>query len=131
MASDNYNHPSYITRQMEICGKTTAGASGTTLLGGFPTAMRVRRMSALVTVAGTSAVTGAFLQPYAYDGTSTYTATGSIATGSSAVNAVVTSADLNFLVPANAALYVKNGTDASAVAIVTAEIHLDPTNGSW
>ena len=131
MASDNYNHPSYITRQMETYAKTTPGASGTSVLGGFPTAMRIRRMSAAVTTAGTSAVTGAFLQPYAYDGTSTFTATGSIATGSAAINAVVTSPDLNFLVPANAILFVKNGTDASAGAIVTAEMHLDPTNGSW
>lgn len=131
MASDNYNHPSYITRQMETFGKTTAGASGTSVLAGYPTAMRVRRMSAAIAVAGTSPVTGAFLQPYAYDGTTTYTASASIATGSSAVNSVVTAQDLNFYVPANSILFVKNGTDASAAAIVTAEIHLDPTNGSW
>lgn len=131
MASDNYNHPSYITRQMETFGKTTAGANGTSPMSSYPTAVRVRRMSAVVTAAGTSPVSGAFLQPYAYDGTTTYTASASIATGSSVANSVVTVADLNFYVPANAVFYVKNGTDATAAAIVTAEIHLDPTNGSW
>ena len=131
MASDNYTHPSYITRQMETFGKTTAGANGTSVLASYPTAVRVRRMSVVVSGLGTSPVTGAFLQPYAYDGTSTYTASASIATGSSAIGSVVSVADLNFYVPPNSVFYVKNGTDASAAATVTAEIHLDPTNGSW
>jgi len=132
MASANYDHPSFITRQMESFGKTTAGASGTSVLAVYPTAMRVRRVSASITTVGTSSGAGAALGLYAYDGTTTTTASATLFTlGSSTVNTMFTSADLNFAVPAGGMLFAKNGTDASSVVNLTAEIHLDPTTASW
>jgi|SRR6185437_15641391 len=132
MSSDNYNHPSFITRQMDNLGKTTAGASGTSCLTAYPTAMRLHRIGVVVTAAGTS--TGVSLNAYALSGTTTTTAMATALALSSATAtagySVVTS-DLNFAIPAGATFFTVGGTDATAVQNVTLEMTLDPTTASW
>lgn len=64
MAQGPLDHPSYLTRQSEVFGKTTAGANtvqfsaGTTNGIVFPYDVRVRNAVAIVGVAGTSASPG-------------------------------------------------------------------------
>ena len=64
MPQGNYDHPSYLTRQYDFIGKTTAGANSlqTALYAAYPNAIRLRNAAALVNVAGTSATTGNAVQ---------------------------------------------------------------------
>ncbi|HKS73275.1 MAG TPA: hypothetical protein VJQ82_08760 [Terriglobales bacterium] len=136
------DHPSYLTRTCFNMGLTSAGANGTSGVVAFPNNMRVRNVSATVTTAGTSATSGnqvivACIGTYTQFGTTgvatagTTTATlGTIVLGTSAANVVATSGDLNTCINAGSILYLKNGTDATGVARVAAELHVDPL-GSW
>jgi hypothetical protein len=126
MAQGNYDHASYLTRQMTPFGKTTAGANGTSLVTSFPSAVRLRNISATITTAGTSTNPGSKLDVFV--GTASV---GTIATGTLTANAVATSGDLNTLVAANTNIFFKNGTDATCVAVIGAELHIDPSTGTW
>jgi hypothetical protein len=142
----NYDHPSYLTRQVIDLDVSTAGASGTSGAVSFISDMRLRKASVTIRTAGTSSGTGA-LASLIYIGTSyqgygtlggtntlstnTTTATlGSIALGSSTANTVVTFADMDARLVAGGVLAQKNGTDATSVYKMTLEMYLDPA-ATW
>jgi hypothetical protein len=119
MAQGNYDHPSYLTRQQFLLGRTVAGAAGTNCYFATPASnWVVRKVSAIVVTAGTSVTTNTIL-----NGT---TSIGTIAvTSAAAAGSVFTSADLNTLITAGTAISFKNGTDATCVVQVVAEANLD------
>lgn len=146
---DNYNHPSYLTRQQVAISNVVAGASGTSAHRAFISNMRLRAWNATTVVAGTAtasnAVTailqaiGANMLQYTSTGVTTSgTATTTINLGTAAYSvaaqqttgAVSTVADQNVLLPAGTVLSVKNGADATAVTGVTLEMYLDPS-ATW
>lgn len=145
-AQGNYDHPSYLTRQAIGLGVTTAGASGTSAGRSFISDMRLRKASACVRVAGTSAAggnavsilcVGTYLSGYATGliGTALTTNTGTntlatIALGSSTAYSVTTSTDMDVNIKAGAVLLLKNGTDATGTADITLEAYLDPS-ATW
>lgn len=138
------DHPSYLVRQQLFIGKTTAGANGTqtNLMTAFSNNTRIRNVSAVVVVAGTSATTGhqaiigcvGTCTQFGTTGVGTVgtatTTLGTIVLGTGAANATGTSGDLNVCLNAGAVLYVKNGTDATGTYNVTVESHVDPL-GTW
>ena len=128
MAQGNYDHPSYITRQMDNLGATTAAANGTSLMGAYPMDVRLRRITALVKTAGATA--GAYIYPMILTGTVT-TTLGTLTMGTSTANTVVQLADVNTLLPTGSLLFMKNGTDTANVDIMTIELHGDPVTGTW
>ena len=144
MAQGNYDHPSYITTQFMNLGVTTAGASGTSGGWGFSSDLRVRKFTADVRTAGTSAtsgnsailiyigtsVSGYNLQPVVLTTNTTTATLGTLALGSSTANTVATSTDMNARLVAGGLLQLKNGTDATGVAAITLEYHLDP-GATW
>lgn len=125
MGSGPYDHPSYLTRQHVYFGRTAAGAAGTSIRHTFPSAIRVRSVTAGVVTAGTvaAAASGLIIQQ---DGT----AKGTISLSTNVAGVFGTAGNLNFTVPAGGTLAFVNGTDATFVANVSAEIHLDP-GASW
>lgn len=125
MGQGPYDHPSYLTRQALCLGLTTAGNGGTSLRKSFPNDMRIRNISATVQTAGTSASPGHALT--VRNGT---TSIGLLALGTATQNGTVTSGDLNFTLPKGSVLNFLNGTDATGVADVVVEAHLDPA-GNW
>lgn len=142
MGQGNYDHPSYLARQQVYLGKTTAGANGTSQLVALSNNTRLRNASAVVNTAGTSATTGNQIiigcvgtcTQFGTTGVGTLgtgtTTLGTIVLGTSAANAVATSGDLNVCINQGALVYAKNGTDATGVASVTLESHVDPL-GTW
>jgi hypothetical protein len=67
MAQGPLDHPSYLTRQAEIFGKTTAGANTIQFASNglvFPYDVRIRNIVAVVGVAGTSASPGSAVIMY-------------------------------------------------------------------
>ena len=126
MASGGYDHPAYLARQVVPLHVTVAGASGTSGTHAFPMAMRLRNVSAIVRVAGTSA--GAGHKADVFVGTSSV---GSIALNTLAAFVQSTSGDLNTLVPAGTKVYTVGGTDATGTCEVCAEMHVDATTGTW
>lgn len=137
------DHPSYLTRQQHSMGQSTAGANGTSCIRGFPSNVRIRNVSAAVVVAGTSATTGHEAIIYCLgtcttfnskgvgtQGTST-TSLGVIALNTQAVGYVGTSGDLNAEINQGSIIFAKNGTDATGVFSLTAELYLDPVQGVW
>jgi hypothetical protein len=130
MAQGNYDHPSYVARQMDNLGPVTAGANGTSLVGGYPMDMRLRRMSATVVTAGTSAGAGNAIYPMILTGTVT-TTLGTFTMGTLAANTVVALPDVNTLLPTGSLFFAKNGTDATGKSILVAEMHGDPLTGTW
>jgi 3D (Asp-Asp-Asp) domain-containing protein len=125
MAQASYDHPGYLARLLVNMGNTTAGASGTSGRMSFPTAMRIRNVSVTVAVAGTSATTGNKVDIFV--GTASV---GTVANGTNTAGSVGTSGDLNTLIPVGTVLALKNGTDATGVANVVAEMHIDQS-GTW
>lgn len=126
MGQGNYDHPSYLTRQQIVFGRTTAGAGGTSIRCTFPSAMRLRSVSCMVVTAGTvgtAAAAGIVIQQ---DGT----AKGTIALTTNVAGVVGTVGSLNVTIPANGTLSFVNGTDATFVGYVSAEMHLDP-GATW
>lgn len=117
MAQGAYDHPTYLTRQMLMLGRTTAGANGTSCQVAFPSAMRIRNVAVMVITAGTSTDTVTI-----QNGT---TSIGNIVLGTGAALTTATSSDLNSTLAVGTSLNIKNGTDATRVIQVTAEAHLD------
>lgn len=126
MAQGNYDHSSYLTRVATPLHVTTAGNGGTSGIKTFPMAMRLRNVAATVRVAGTSAGTGHKVDIFV--GTSSV---GTIALNTLAIGVQGTSGDLNTLVPVGTKVYTVNGTDATGTADVVAEMHVDPSTGTW
>jgi hypothetical protein len=122
--SGKYDHPAYLAvDHIDIQG--VAGASGTTGYKAWPNALRLRGACATIQTAGTT--TGAASSYIIVNGT---TPIGTTVFGTSAKGVVVTISDLNSLLPANTTLSVVTGTDATVVAVVTIEKHIDPS-GTW
>lgn len=122
-----YDHPSFLTRQCELVGVTTAGANGTSS-GGlvFPWDINVHTVLAVVKTAGTSA--GAGNQAILLAGTATL---GSVALGTNTAGYVGTSGDLATKVTAGTPLYIKNGTDATGVCWVNIEWNAAPDTATF
>lgn len=125
MGAGPYDHPSYITRQQIRIGATTAGANGTSGRTAFTNQMRLRNVTGVVQVAGTSDAPG-----HAVTIRSGTTSLGVLSFGTAAINGTATSGDLNTILAAGAVLNFLNGTDATGVANITAEMHTDPS-GTW
>jgi hypothetical protein len=128
MAQGNYDHPSYIVRQIETVGPSTAGANGTSFAAAFPVPIRFRGFTANVVTAGTTA--GATMNAISLVGTVT-TTLASVALSTSTANSVVTSTDPNALIPVGGLLYFTNGTDATGKSNLAYMFHIDPTTGTW
>src|SRR4051812_49406165 len=114
MAQGAYDHPSYLTRQHLLLGKTAAGAGGTSILATFPYAIRLRTMNAGVFTGGTVVGTGVGAAGVAVsllNGTAIVGGTVSLSTNAKGVFG--TTSDLNYTVPAGGTLAVVNGTDAT------------------
>lgn len=125
MGAGAYDHPSYLTRQQVALGRTLAGASVVSIQKSFLSAMRIRNVSATVVTAGTVASTNA--SAILKSGT---TALGTFALSTNAVGATSTLGDLNVTIPAGTVLSVTNGTDATIISDLVAEMYIDPA-GSW
>ena len=125
MGQGSYDHPSYITRQQIALGRTTAGASGVSIQAAFPSAMRLRTVTASVVTAGTtaSAASGFIIK----SGT---TALGTISLSTNIAGVVASLADVNAIIPTGTVLSVTNGADATVVGYLTAEMYLDQA-ASW
>jgi hypothetical protein len=146
MGQGNYDHASYLTRQV-VSLTSTAGASGTSGYKSFISDMRIRKGAWTVRTAGTSSGAGAeaflmcigtYVTGFATGliGTALTTTTGTntigtIATlGSSVAGISGTSTDFNFRVVAGSVLAIKGGTDATSVVDVSLEAYLDP-EATW
>lgn len=143
MAQDNYNHPSYLTRQSWDYGPTLAGASGTSLYLSYPWSVRYRKAVGVVQVAGTigtnvqsiiQAIGTGILQ---FTTTGVTTSTGTVLLGTcnygtagNTKSAVGTSGDMNALLPVGSTMMIVNGLDATATTAVNIEGYLDPS-ASW
>ena len=130
MAQGNYDHPSYLTRQMFQIGRTVAGAAGTnaTLFFSFPFQFRARQLVAVVGTVGTNSTAGSNL---VYVSGTTTTTAGSVLTGTSTAGSVVVGTDMNATIPANSLCYIQNaGTDALQVNSLALHWHIDPA-GTW
>ena len=126
MPQGNYDHPSYITRQMiNLTG--TAGANGTSIGQIFPWDVVVHKMVAVVNVAGTTAGNTVFL----LNGTSTVANSTIVLTTSTAGVVVSNTVDLNQKITAGAVLSLKNGTDATGSSRVAVEYNIAPDSGTW
>ena len=118
-----YDNASYLTRQQIKLGKTVAGSNGTSCYNGFPVSnMRLRTLAATVVVPGTA--TAAALTILA--GTSSI---GSIVLGTAATGTVRATTDLNYTLVQGTALSFQNAGDATFVAEVIGEMHIDPQSG--
>src|SRR5271168_2480929 len=143
MASQgNYDHPSYLTRQVNDLDVNTAGSAGVSAAASYVSNMRLRKAIDLVRVAGTSGTTGT-ARRLIYVGTSvqgftgtaltttTTTATlGSVSVGTSAALTLTTYADMDALLYAGGYLAVQNGTDATGTGKTYLEMYLDPS-ATW
>lgn len=122
------------------------GANGLAGYKAFISDMRIRKVVAVVRVAGTSSgagnsanlmVIGTYISGFGTGaGTALTTTTGTntlttFALGSSTAGAYFgTSTDLNVRIVAGSVLCVKNGTDASGQASLSCESYLDP-EATW
>lgn len=138
----NYDHPSYLTRQVIDLDVSLAGNAGTSGAQSFISDMRVRKAAVLVRVAGTSSgagnsasliYIGTSIQGYGGTATTTTTTTatlGTVALGSSTANSVVNFADMDARLFAGGVLAQKNGTDATGTYKISIESYLDPA-ATW
>lgn len=125
----NYDHPSFITRQMEYIGVTSAGNAAVSFKVPTVTAMRLRRFAVTVAAAGTSTGAAINIISVGLNGTSTTTTTvtaGTLTLSTATVGAVLVSTDCNYTMPVGAYFAFQNGTDATATGSVLVEFHLDP-----
>lgn len=145
-AQGNYDHPSYLARQQISLGTTTAGNAGTSQGRAFISDMRMRKAIATVRTAGTSSgggnavniiCIGTYVTGYSSGliGTALTTSSGTntvgtIALGSSAAYTTTTSTDMDVKILAGSVLALKNGTDATGVADIVAEMYIDP-GATW
>lgn len=144
MATGNYDHPSFLTRQDISLVTVTAAASGTSgqRVSGVSN-MRFRNAVGQVVVAGTIGTnvlsviqaTGTGILQYVSTGITTSTglvALGTISYGTAGNTVAVTgtSGDLNTMLPAGSVITVKNGADATGTTQVTLEAYLDPS-ATW
>lgn len=143
MGQDNYNHPSYLTRQQIAMANTIATASGTSAHRAFLSNMRLRAWNATIVTAGTIGTNvAAILQAVGTNilqitSTAVTTSTGTVNLGTAAFSTNGTGigfgasvADQNCILPAGTVVSVKNGLDATAVTAVTLEAYLDPS-ATW
>lgn len=138
MPQGNYDHPSYLTRQYDFLGRTTAGTNSlqTLLYATYPNNIRVRNVSALVGTAGTATTnvvkvlcigtcTTFSAAGVGTQGTGT-TSLGQCVLSTSTAGVVATSGDCNATINAGSILALQTGADGTGVANVTVEFHTDP-----
>lgn len=143
MAQGNYDHPSYLTRQVSEFGPTIAGASGTSGQIAYPSAFRFRQALGVIAVAGTigtnvlSIIQAVGTNILQYTSTGVTTSTGTVALGTisygtagNTLAAMGTSGDMNATVPAGSIVAIKNGADATATTNIAIEYYLDPS-ATW
>lgn len=127
MASGPYTDPNYLVRQQVSVGRTLAGAASTTLRYSPLTAVRLRNVAVTVVTAGT--VAGAAAGIVVLNGT---TALSTISLSTNIAGVVGTSGDLNTAIAAGGVINFANGTDATFIGHVVAELHDDPiASSSW
>lgn len=126
MAQGNYDHPSYLTRQL-LAFLTAAGANGTSGSISLPWDVRIHQLSVVVATAGTSS--GAGNQVFVLNGTSTVGSP--IVLGSGTAGTTGTSGDLNTKITAGSLISLKNGTDATGVVRAVLEYNIAPDTGTW
>jgi len=130
MAQGNYDHPTYVARQLDFAGATTVGANGTSLVQGFPMAIRFRGFAATVATIGTAGA--GTLNALSLVGTVTTTlASVALSSATATVNFTALSTDPNALIPVGGLLYFTNGADAVVKSNVTTHFHVDPSTGTW
>jgi hypothetical protein len=127
MAEGNYDHPTYITRQMVPLGKITATSLGTFAQSVYPMDIMFRGFSVLVDTAGPAA---AAMTAYSLNGTVT-TSLAAVTIGTATAKSTFNSPDPNYLLPAGAQLYYVAGTDSTGVYSLTQMHHGSPSTGTW
>ena len=126
----NYDHPSYITHQMDNLGKSTAASAGTSLQVAYPSNVRIRNASFVVNTAGLTATAAVSL--YASNqAVTTTTLLGTLTLGTSTANTVTTIGDLNYALTNTNFIFLKNSADSAIVVTPTLEVHIDPNGGTW
>ena len=126
----NYDHPSYITHQMDNLGKSTAGSAGTSLQVAYPSNVRIRNAAFVVNTAG-STVTAAVSLYASNQAATTTTLLGTLTLGTSTANTVTTIGDLNYALANTNFIFLKNSADSAIVVTPTLEVHIDPNSGTW
>jgi hypothetical protein len=138
----NYDHPSYLTRQMTDLDVSTAGSTTVSAACSFVSNVRIRKAVDVVRVAGTTAgtirrliyvgtsVTGYNTPNVALTTTTTTATLGSITLSTATASSVTTYADMNTLLVAGGYLAVQNGTDATGTGKTMLELYLDPS-ATW
>lgn len=124
MSQANYDHPSYLTRQLLHFAASTAGANGTSAQVALPWDVNVHNLSAVVLTAGTATTNQAIL----LSGTATV---GSVALSTNAAGYVGTSGDLATKITAGTLISIKNGADATGVCRCTIDYNLAPDTATW
>ena len=152
MAQGNYDHPSYLTRQMMFFQDN---ANSTTVVQ-FPWDVRVRTVNVVVRIAGTVTTGQATViglgttvqfpnqgNTWVYGtatGTKTSTATvtntstttmGSVVVGTNSAGTGFSMGDLNFRLPAGQQMTIGPVGDATHSLHYQIEYYLDPVNASW
>jgi len=126
MAQGNYDHPTYLTRQILQFQGLAAGAAGTSGHQALPLNMRLRAAQVTIRTAGT---VGTNVQAILFAGTLAL-GTGSFGTGGQTIGQQVAIADMNATVTSGTVLSVKNGADATAITAVAVEAYVDPA-ATW
>lgn len=127
MAQGNYDHPTYITRQMVLLGNIVATSLGTFAKGAYPMDIMFRGFELLVVGAGPAA---AAMTAYMLNGTTT-TSLATVSIGTATALTPLRSNDPNTLVPQGAAVFYKCGTDSTGTYAVTQMHHGSPSTGTW
>lgn len=115
-----YSDPNHSIRREFFAGESTAGATTESCKFRTFQKMKLKKVHAVVTVAGTSATTGNKLD--IYNGT---TSIGSLTMGTSIAGVSVSSLVLDSAVAALGQISVKTGTDATGKSHVIYEYQVD------
>lgn len=127
-STGSYSDPSFLIRQNLFLGRTVAGAAGTSIILTNNENWRIRYLSAGVITSGTTVGTGVGAAGVAVNVfVGSAIVSGTVATLSTNAKGVFgTSGDMNYAVPAGGTIAIVNGTDATFVATVQLEYHIDP-----
>lgn len=126
MPQGNYDHPTYLTRQIRtVIQSTTAGANGTSAPGiSFPWDVNIHQAVCIVTTAGTATGHKAIV----LSGTSSI---GQVVLSTNTAGFVGTSGDIATKVTAGTLISAKNGTDATGTFRLDIEYNIAPDTGTW
>lgn len=131
--SGRYDHPSYLTRQIEVLGKTTAGANTVQFFGtanaGFvsPIDIRIRNATASIQVAGTSTSPGSAIIFYCLGTTYQFP-------GTQVINPIGTANALSTAVATNTTTttlgYIPTGTATPGAVVQSGDMNFRLQAGS-